>query len=59
MKLDESKPGWILEIGTYPGILFGVRTYVEISTTTYVLYIPFVDIALIVFKQWMMQVKQK
>jgi|TARA_B110000914_G_scaffold198771_1_gene189389 hypothetical protein len=50
MKLDESKPGWILEIGTYPGILFGVRTYVEISTTTYVLYIPFVDIALIVFK---------
>jgi hypothetical protein len=50
MKEDESKPAWILEIGLYPGILFGIRTYQEEETTTHVLYVPFVDIALVIIK---------
>tara|TARA_B110000977_G_scaffold84484_1_gene112809 strand:- start:225 stop:377 length:153 start_codon:yes stop_codon:yes gene_type:complete len=50
MKEDESKPGWILEIGTYPGILFGMRTYEEPGQTTFVLYMPFVDLAWTFYK---------
>jgi hypothetical protein len=37
---------WILSIGFYPGILFGIRKYKETYSDTYVLYLPFVDIAL-------------
>jgi len=40
---------YILEIGLYPGILFGLRTYPEENQTTYVLYVPFVDIALTLY----------
>ena len=44
--MDERKiKGWTLEIGFYPGVLFGVRTYEEPDQTTHVLYIPFVDLA--------------
>lgn len=39
---------WAIEIGLYPGILFGVRTYKAEFDTTHVLYLPFVDLALIV-----------
>ena len=38
---------WSVEIGLYPGILLGIRTYDNEYTTTYVLYLPFVDIAFI------------
>ena len=41
---------WSLGIGLYPGILFGARTYEEPKQTVYVLYIPFVDIALEIYK---------
>jgi hypothetical protein len=37
---------WSIEIGLYPGILFGFRTYQEKDFSTHVLYLPFVDIAL-------------
>jgi len=37
---------WSLTLGLYPGILFGIRTYEEPDYTTWVFYIPFVDIAL-------------
>jgi hypothetical protein len=49
-KEDENKGAWVLELGTYPGICLGIRTYAESEQTTYVLYIPFVDLALTVYK---------
>jgi predicted membrane GTPase involved in stress response len=56
---------WQLSAGFYPGILFGVRSYIndleienketkEITNykqTTHVLYIPFMDISLEIYKQ--------
>jgi hypothetical protein len=39
-----------LSLGFYPGILLGCRSYEEETQTTHVLYIPFVDVALEVFK---------
>jgi len=37
---------WELEIGLYPGILIGVRTYVEQDFKTHVLYMPLVELIL-------------
>ena len=45
--LDKEDKYWSIEIGLYPGILFGVRTYVEKDYSTHVLYLPFIDIAFI------------
>ena len=50
----EQNPGenapkmWSIELGLYPGVLFGIRTYKEEFETTHVLYLPFVDVALII-----------
>jgi hypothetical protein len=44
--MEEEKLNWSLSLGFYPGILFGSRAYEEEDKLTYVLYIPFVDIAL-------------
>ena len=44
--MDKKIRGWSLTIGLYPGILLGVRTYEELEFTTWVLYLPFVDLAL-------------
>lgn len=41
---------WSLSIGTYPGILFGLRSYEEEAQTTHVAYVPFIDIALEIYK---------
>ena len=41
---------WDLSFGFYKGILFGVRTYEEEVRTNHVLYIPFVDVCLTVYK---------
>ena len=42
----ENEPkGWSIEIGFYPGVLFGVRSYSMETHKIHVLYIPFVDIA--------------
>jgi hypothetical protein len=43
------KNNWSLSVGFYPGMLFGVRTYEEEISTTHVLYIPFVDLALEIY----------
>ena len=48
--MDEKIKGWSLTVGFYPGILFGMRTYDEPDQTTYVLYIPFVDLAWTFYK---------
>jgi hypothetical protein len=47
---DKENKVWSLSIGTYPGILLGVRTYNEDQQTTHVLYLPFIDLALEVYK---------
>ncbi|MEK9780466.1 MAG: hypothetical protein VW418_03450 [Gammaproteobacteria bacterium] len=39
-------PNWELSIGFYPGILLGIRSYVEQDYVQHVLYLPFVDICL-------------
>ena len=41
---------WELSLGLYHGILLGIRTYVEEDSILYVLYLPFVDVALEIFK---------
>jgi len=49
-KEDESKTAWAISLGTYPGVLFGVRSYQAEDQTTIVLYIPFIDIAIDIYK---------
>ncbi len=41
---------WSLEVGFYPGILFGLRTYDEEERVSWVLYIPFIDLCLTIYK---------
>ena len=49
--MDKKKiNGWTIEIGFYPGLLFGIRTYEEPDQTAIVLYIPFVDLAFTFYK---------
>jgi hypothetical protein len=43
---NDYEKDWSLTIGFYPGVLFGLRTYNEPGYVTWVLYLPFVDIAL-------------
>jgi|TARA_R100001463_G_scaffold39162_1_gene84059 hypothetical protein len=44
--MEKEKWNWSLSVGFYPGILFGCRAYEEQNQLTYVLYIPFMDLAL-------------
>ena len=44
------KDNWELSFGTFPGILFGMRTYQESSRDNHVLYLGFLDICLTIFK---------
>jgi hypothetical protein len=37
---------WELTMGFYPGVLVGIRTYIEKDFNEHVLYLPFIDIAL-------------
>ena len=41
---------WQFSLGTYPGILFGFRSYTEKYKTNHVLYLPFVDACLTIYK---------
>tara|TARA_X000001382_G_scaffold96931_2_gene71308 strand:- start:309 stop:518 length:210 start_codon:yes stop_codon:yes gene_type:complete len=36
---------WSLSLGTYPGILFGMRTYHGDTHSQTVFYLPFIDLA--------------
>ena len=47
---DKEDKGWTVQLGFYPGVVFGFREYRQEENTIYVLYLPFVDIALIVEK---------
>ena len=37
---------WELSIGFYPGVLIGVRSYIEKDHVLHVLYLPFIDLCL-------------
>ena len=41
---------WEITIGLYPGVLIGMRSYVEKQFVQHVIYIPFVDICLTIYK---------
>lgn len=41
---------WQLEIGTYPGILLGIRTYNDKNYDEHVLYIPLFELILTIYK---------
>ena len=41
---------WELSFGTYPGFLIGIRSYPDPQKTNHVMYIPFVDICLTIYK---------
>ena len=56
--MKEPKKVWSISVGTYPGILLGMRTYHEDNQTTHVLYLPFIDLALEVYKQWIVTGKR-
>ena len=48
--MEEKTKNWSLSVGTYPGILLGARTYDEEKQVTHVFYLPFIDIALEIYK---------
>jgi len=50
IKDKENEPAWAVSLGFYPGILFGMRSYVEKDHTTHVFYLPFIDLAIEIFK---------
>ena len=37
---------WEFSVGSYPGLLFGFRSYTESNQNNHVLYLPFVDFCL-------------
>ena len=41
---------WNLSFGTFPGLLFGMRTYREESKDNHVIYLGFLDICLTIYK---------
>jgi hypothetical protein len=42
---------WSLEVGLYPGILLGIRTYENIDNSEHVLYFPLVEFILTIYKE--------
>ena len=42
---------WEISVGFYTGILFGFRTYDEEFKHNHVLYLPFVDVCITVYKK--------
>lgn len=49
MKEDENETAWIIELGLYPGVLLGFRSYIEEDFAIHVLYLPFLDISLKIY----------
>ncbi len=47
--MKKNKKTWTLELGLYPGILLGFRTYDQDSHLMHVLYIPFIEIGLSIY----------
>lgn len=49
--MRKRKQQWELAFGTFPGVLFGFRTYNSAEEYSHVLYIGFFDILLTVYKR--------
>tara|TARA_R100000700_G_C3042165_1_gene65608 strand:- start:54 stop:200 length:147 start_codon:yes stop_codon:yes gene_type:complete len=47
----KEKPTYSIEIGIYPGLLFGIRTYDEPEQISFVAYIPFIDFCITFYKE--------
>ncbi len=47
---DKGGNGWELSIGFYPGILIGMRTYYNKDYNEHVLYLPFIDVCILIDK---------
>ena len=45
---DKGGKNWEISLGLYPGILFGSRLYESEDFNTWVIYLPFVDIAIVI-----------
>lgn len=41
---------WELSLGLYPGIVIGIRSYDNDDSTDHVLYIPFIELCLTIYK---------
>mgnify|MGYP001202827456 FL=1 len=50
MTNEKENKSWALSVGLYPGILLGFRSYESEDRTTHVAYVPFIDLALEVYK---------
>ena len=48
--MKEERRAWSLGIGLYPGILLGFRTYDQGHYNSHVLYFPFLEFELIIYK---------
>ena len=44
------KDNWELSFGTFPGLLFGMRTYREERKDNHVIYLGFLDVCLTIHK---------
>ena len=42
---------WELSVGTIPGLVFGIRSYVETTRTNHVLYLLFIDVCLTIYNK--------
>ena len=42
---------WEFSMGFYPGVLLGLRTYKERNKDNHVVYLPFVDFCLTIFRK--------
>jgi hypothetical protein len=45
------KNTWELSFGTLPGLLIGMRSYIDPQKTSHVLYLVFVDICLTIYNE--------
>ena len=42
---------WEFSVGFYPGVLLGIRSYNERNKYNHVIYLPFVDFCLTIFRK--------
>ena len=50
MKYKNWDKNWELTVGFYPGFIIGIRSYPHKESTQHVIYLPFVDLCLEIFK---------
>jgi len=41
---------WDLSIGTYPGLVIGIRSYKQHDRVDHVFYLPLIDLCLTIYK---------